>query len=159
MGQFWKNFVQNYLKFTLSRGINSPTRFDCRGIKELINFIVILCVHRKRCALRYLRSRQGSTPPLHNFVIYPLCFYAYFDCDVTSQLVSRKGGGASDSKNQAYTTEILTCPSFVLRFCLYKLVVWLVCKNVNSIVYNNYFKALLKTKTFTKNAATLTLIK
>ena len=64
------------------------------------------CVHRKReaiCALCLPVSRQGSTP-LTNFVTYPLCFTAYINCDVTSQLASLKGGGALYPKNQAHTT-------------------------------------------------------
>ena len=44
------------------------------------------------------------TPPLTNFVIYPLCFTAYTYCDVTSQLFSLKGGGASNPKTQTLTT-------------------------------------------------------
>ena len=39
------------------------------------------------------------------WVIYPLCFTAYTFCNVTSQLFSLKGGGASDKKNQTSTTQ------------------------------------------------------
>ena len=67
---------------------------------------VLLYVHQKTeavCARRLPVTRQGSTPPLTNFIIYPLCFTAYTFCDVTSQLSSLKGGGALDQKTQTYT--------------------------------------------------------
>ena len=43
-------------------------------------------------------------PLLTIFVIYPLCSLSAFCSDVTSQLFSREGGGASDPKKQTYTT-------------------------------------------------------
>ena len=44
------------------------------------------------------------TPTLANFVNYPLCFLTAFSSGVTSQLFSRKRGGASDSKTQTDNT-------------------------------------------------------
>ena len=38
-------------------------------------------------------SLQGSNPPFTNLITHPRC------SDVTSQLFSRKGGGAPDVKN------------------------------------------------------------
>ena len=59
-------------------------------------------VHQKRevvCALCLPVAKQGSTPLLTNLFTYPLCFTVYTFCDVTSQLFSLKGGGASEPKN------------------------------------------------------------
>ena len=50
------------------------------------------------------QGKVAPHPPLTNFVIYPLCFTAYAFCDVTSQLFSLKGGGASDQKTHTSTT-------------------------------------------------------
>ena len=71
-------------------------------IRGSVHMSVLLCVHQKReavCALPLPVTRQGSTPPLTNFVIDPLCFTGYTFGDVMSQLFILKGGGASDPKN------------------------------------------------------------
>ena len=52
--------------------------------------------------------------PLTNFVTYAQCFTAYTFCDVTSQLLSLKGGGASDPKKQNLTTQ----QSLLLEFAV-----------------------------------------
>ena len=72
-----------------------------------------------RGALPLPVTGQGSTPLLTNFVIYPLCFTAYTFCDVTSQLFSLKGGGASDPKNPdlyywTYFPKVIVC---IFRVC------------------------------------------
>ena len=72
-------------------------------IRSSVHMSVLLYVHQKGeaiCALLFPVTRQGSISTLTNFVIYPLCFTGYSFCDVTSQLTSLKGGGASDPKNQ-----------------------------------------------------------
>ena len=67
-------------------------------IRGSVHNSVLLCVHQKReavCALPFPVTGQGSTPS-HKF---HSCFTAYTFCDVTPQLFSLKGGGASGPKN------------------------------------------------------------
>ena len=66
---------------------------------------VILYVHQKREDFPlslYLSSQQGNTP-LSLILLSILCFLTAFCCDVTSQLLSSKKGGASDKNTQTYT--------------------------------------------------------
>ena len=73
-----------------------------------------------------------------NFATYPLCFTTNSFCDVTSQLLSLKGGGASDPKKtdpyysvykslfptnyfpQKCIFRLATCPSQNLSVCITK---------------------------------------
>ena len=69
------------------------------SIRGSVHMFGLLYVHQKReyfSPSLYLTSLQGSTPPFTNFVNYPLNFLNAFCSDVTSQLFSREGGGASD---------------------------------------------------------------
>ena len=71
--------------------------FD-RGICTYVR--VTLCTPKKGrhfpSFFRFFGTRWH--PPLTNLITHPLCFLAAFCSDVTSQLFSWKGGGASDVK-------------------------------------------------------------
>ena len=59
-------------------------------IRGFVHMSVLLCVHQKREAIRVLRlpvAGQGSTPPLTNFLTYPLSFSVCIICNVTSRHV------------------------------------------------------------------------
>ena len=78
----------------------SNTRSQVTDRSFVYNFLVKLVVRSSHYLLTV--TRQGSTPPLTNFVTRPLCFTSYTICDVTSQLSCLKRVGAWDSNT--YTT-------------------------------------------------------
>ena len=107
-----KNFDLNYLwtgkiewseiLFSIKAVNNFKKMLTClaaRNVFASLFFYIINSSDWENCltdAARLPVSGQGSTPSLTNYITYPLCFTAYIIFDVSSQLSSLKGGGASD---------------------------------------------------------------